>query len=82
MPVPVPNIRRSAIGYRSSAAGPPEEIEALFKARGLIGLGSDPLLDLVEAQAQRMVEEGGERRTRRRYVVWATCRAEPLSQAR
>jgi len=24
----------------------------------------------VEAQAQRMVEEGGQRQTRRRYVVW------------
>jgi ubiquinone/menaquinone biosynthesis C-methylase UbiE len=62
----------SAIGDRLPFLGgrPPEEIEALFKARGLIGVGSDPLLDLVEAQAQRMVEEGGERRTRRRYVVW------------
>jgi len=63
----------SAIGDRLPFLGgrPPEEIEALFKARGLVGVGSDPLLDLVEAQAQRMVEEGGERRTRRRYVVWA-----------
>ena len=62
----------SAIGDRLPFLGgrPPEEIEALFKARGLIGVASDPLLDLVEAQAQRMVEEGGERRTRRRYVVW------------
>ncbi len=30
----------------------------------------DPRLDLVAAQEQRMVEEGRERRTRRRYVVW------------
>ncbi|MEK7446933.1 MAG: PDZ domain-containing protein, partial [candidate division NC10 bacterium] len=30
----------------------------------------DPLLDLVAAQEQRMVEEGRERRTCRRSVVW------------
>ena len=47
-----------------------EEIETLLKARGLLNVGSDPLLDLVAAQEQRMVEEGRERRTRRRYVVW------------
>jgi len=47
-----------------------EEIEAIFKAHGLVGVGSDPVPDLVEAQAQRMVEEGGKRQTRRRYVVW------------
>jgi len=62
----------AAIGDRLPFLGgrPCEEIEALFKAHGLVGVGSDPVLDLVEAQAQRMVEEGGERRTRRRYVVW------------
>jgi ubiquinone/menaquinone biosynthesis C-methylase UbiE len=49
---------------------PREEIEALFEAHGLIGVGSDPVLDLVEAQAQRMVEEGRERQTRKRYAVW------------
>ena len=49
---------------------PREEIEALLTAHGLIDVGSDPVLDLVEAQAQRMVEEGGERRVRRRYVAW------------
>ncbi len=49
---------------------PREEIEALFVAHGLVGVGSDPVLDLVEAQAQRMVEEGGERQTRKRYAVW------------
>jgi ubiquinone/menaquinone biosynthesis C-methylase UbiE len=49
---------------------PREEIEALFAAHGLVEVGSDPVLDLVEAQAQRMVEEGRERQTRRRYVVW------------
>jgi SAM-dependent methyltransferase len=73
---PSQNARTSAeyaeIGDRLPFLGgrPPEEIEVLFKARGLVGVGSDPLLDLVEAQAQRMVEEGGERQTRRRYVVW------------
>lgn len=49
---------------------PREEIDALLRAHGLIDVGSDPLLDLVAAQAQRMVEEGLERRTHRRYVVW------------
>jgi hypothetical protein len=33
-------------------------------------VSSDPLLDLVAAQEQRMIEEGRERITRRRYVVW------------
>ena len=47
-----------------------EEIVALLEAHGLTHVGSDPLLDLVEAQAQRMVDEGRERRTHRRYVVW------------
>ena len=49
---------------------PRDEIEALLRAHGLINVGSDPVLDLVEAQAQRMVEEGRERQTRRRYVAW------------
>ena len=49
---------------------PRQEIEALLRAHGLVGTGSDPVLDLVEAQAQRMVEEGRERQTRSRYVVW------------
>jgi len=62
----------AAIGNRLPFLGgrPREEIEALFKAHGLAGVASDPVLDLVEAQAQRMVEEGRERQTRRRYVVW------------
>jgi ubiquinone/menaquinone biosynthesis C-methylase UbiE len=46
-----------------------EEIETLLRAHGLVNVGSDPLLDLVAAQ-ERMVEEGQEQRTRRRYVVW------------
>ena len=47
-----------------------EEIEMLLKAHGLVTVGSDPLLDLVAAQERRMVEEGREHRTHRRYVVW------------
>jgi ubiquinone/menaquinone biosynthesis C-methylase UbiE len=47
-----------------------EQIETLFKAHGLGHVSGDPLLDLVAAQAQRMVEEGREPRTHRRYVVW------------
>jgi ubiquinone/menaquinone biosynthesis C-methylase UbiE len=62
----------AAIGDQLPFLGgrPREEIEALLKARGLIDVGSDPVLDLVAAQTQRMVEEGLERRTHRRYVVW------------
>jgi hypothetical protein len=37
---------------------------------GLGHVGSDPLLDLVAAQARRMTDEGREPPTRRRYVVW------------
>jgi ubiquinone/menaquinone biosynthesis C-methylase UbiE len=47
-----------------------EEIEALLRAHGLVGVGSDPLSDLVAAQEARMVVEGRERTARRRYVVW------------
>jgi len=53
------------LGGRSRA-----DIETLLKAHGLVDVGSDPLLDLVAAQERRMVEEGREVRTRRRYVVW------------
>jgi ubiquinone/menaquinone biosynthesis C-methylase UbiE len=62
----------ATIGDRLPFLGgrPREEIETLLKARGLRDVGSDPLLDLVAAQMQRMVEEGLERRTHRRYVVW------------
>ena len=73
---PTQNARTSAeyaaIGDRLPFLGgrPREEIEALFKAHGLIGIASDPVLDLVEAQAERMVEEGRERQTRQRYVAW------------
>jgi SAM-dependent methyltransferase len=62
----------AAIGDQLPFLGgrPREDIETLLKAHGLVNVGSDPLLDLVAAQEQRMVEEGRERRTRRRYVVW------------
>jgi len=49
---------------------PREEIEALLTAHGLVNVGSDPLLDLVEAQAQCMVEEGRAPVNRRRHAVW------------
>jgi ubiquinone/menaquinone biosynthesis C-methylase UbiE len=62
----------AAIGDRLPFLGgrPRGEIEALLRAHGLVNVGSDPVSDLVEAQAQRMVEEGRERQTRRRYVAW------------
>jgi ubiquinone/menaquinone biosynthesis C-methylase UbiE len=62
----------AAIGDQLPFLGgrPREEIETLFEAHGLVNVGSDPVSDLVEAQAQRMVEEGRERQTRRRYVAW------------
>jgi ubiquinone/menaquinone biosynthesis C-methylase UbiE len=49
---------------------PREDIEALFRAHGLAGVGSDPLADVLLAQNQRAVAEGEELRPRRRYVVW------------
>jgi ubiquinone/menaquinone biosynthesis C-methylase UbiE len=70
------NARTSAeyadIGDRLPFLGgrPREEIEALLRAHGLVNVGSDPVLDLVEAQADRMVEEGRERQARVRYVAW------------
>ena len=62
----------AAIGDQLPFLGgrPRGEIEALLRAHGLVNVGSDPVSDLVEAQAQRMVEEGRERQTRRRYVAW------------
>ena len=47
-----------------------EEIEMLLRSHGLVQVKSDPLLDLVAAQEQRMIDEGRERITRKRYVVW------------
>ena len=62
----------AAIGDQLPFMGgrPQAEIERLLKDHGLQRVGGDALLDLVEAQAQRMVDEGRERRTHRRYVVW------------
>jgi len=51
-----------------------EDIVTLLEAHGLVRVGSDPLHDLVAAQAQRMVDEGREPRTHRRYVVWGDAR--------
>jgi ubiquinone/menaquinone biosynthesis C-methylase UbiE len=61
-----------AIGDRLPFLGgrPREEIEALFRSRGLIAVGSDPLADLVEAQEERMRAAGLAPHRRRRYVVW------------
>ena len=70
------NARSSAeyagIGDRLPFLGgrPQTEIEALFKAHGLVDVGGDPVPDLVQAQAERMAEEGLEVRVRRRYIVW------------
>ena len=47
-----------------------EEIEALLAAHGLVGVGSDPLLDLVAAQDGRGMEEGRDRPKRHRYAAW------------
>jgi len=47
-----------------------EQIAALLTAHGLVSVASDPLQDLIAAQEQRMVDEGRERRTHKRYVVW------------
>ena len=62
----------AAVGDRLPFLGgrPREEIEALLCAHGLTGVTSDPLADLIEAQLQRMVDEGLEPRRRNRYVVW------------
>jgi len=49
---------------------PKDEIETVLRRHGLIGVASDPLEDLVDAQTRRMVEEGREARRRQRYVVW------------
>jgi len=62
----------AAVGDRLPFLGgrPQEEIEALLTAHGLASVGGDPLRDLVAAHEERMVAEGRERRTHRRYVVW------------
>jgi ubiquinone/menaquinone biosynthesis C-methylase UbiE len=53
---------------------PREEIEALLRRHGLVEVGGDPVLDLVEAQVERMLAEGGEPRRRQRYAVWGDVR--------
>jgi ubiquinone/menaquinone biosynthesis C-methylase UbiE len=62
----------AAIGDKLPFLGgrPCAEIEALFKAHGYANVGSDLLSDLVEAQLQRMTEEGLEPKRRTRYIVW------------
>ena len=62
----------AAIGDKLPFLGgrPRAEIEALLKAHGLVRVSGDSLLDLVAAQEQRMVAEGREIKTHRRYVVW------------
>jgi ubiquinone/menaquinone biosynthesis C-methylase UbiE len=49
---------------------PQQEIEALFRAHGLVDVGGDPLADVILAQNQRAATEGEDLRPRRRYVVW------------
>jgi hypothetical protein len=49
---------------------PPAEIEALFAAKGLTGIGHDPIADLVDAHYERMKAEGMPPQRRRRYVAW------------
>ena len=53
---------------------PQSEIEALFRAKGLVAASGDPVLDWIEAQSQRMIAEGGTPRRRQRYVVWGERR--------
>ena len=62
----------AGIGDRLPFLGgrPRAEIEALFRAHGLVDVAGDPVPDLVQAQAERMAEEGLEVRVRRRYIVW------------
>jgi ubiquinone/menaquinone biosynthesis C-methylase UbiE len=62
----------AAIGDRLPFLGgrPREQIEALLRVHGLVDVASDPLLDLVAAQEQRMLDEGHELTRRNRYVVW------------
>ncbi len=62
----------AAIGNHLPFLGgrPREDIERLVKAHGLVRVTGDSLLDLVAAQEQRMVAEGREVTTHRRYIVW------------
>jgi ubiquinone/menaquinone biosynthesis C-methylase UbiE len=60
------------VGYQLPFFGgrPREEIETLLNAHRLAHVAGDSVLDLVAAQEQRMIEEGREPRSHRRYVVW------------
>jgi SAM-dependent methyltransferase len=49
---------------------PREEIEAVLRAHGLVGVASDPLDDLVAAHNARLAAAGQEARRRQRYVAW------------
>ena len=62
----------AAIGDRLPFLGgrPQAEIETLLRAHGLVDVAGDPVDDLVQAQYDRMAEEGLEPHVRRRYVVW------------
>lgn len=62
----------AAVGDRLPFLGgrPREEIEILLRSHRLAQVASDPLADLVEAQVQRMIEEGLEPKRRNRYVAW------------
>jgi ubiquinone/menaquinone biosynthesis C-methylase UbiE len=51
-----------------------EEIEAALRAHGLTGVASDPLEDLVEAQAARALAEGHQAHRRIRYAAWGDRR--------
>jgi ubiquinone/menaquinone biosynthesis C-methylase UbiE len=55
------------------AGRPPEDIEALFAANGLVEIGHDKLADLVEAHYRRMEAEGLPPRRRRRYATWGNA---------
>src|SRR5262249_5092445 len=61
-----------AIGDKLPFIGgrPREEIEALFRAKGLVDVGGDPIRDLVDAHVQRSIAEGAPTSVRRRYIVW------------
>jgi len=82
-PVPAGSARASeeyaAIGDQLPFLGgrSREEIEALLETHGLVNVSGDSLHDLVAAQAQRMIDEGQERRSHRRYVVWGDVRNRP-----
>lgn len=62
----------AAIGDRLPfyAGRPREEIEAILRGCGLIGVASDPLDDLVSAQAARLVAAGQAPQRRQRYAAW------------